>query len=101
MFINLQRTGEEYEYPSGTYRYVIKPFASSFDDSLLLYISVQLLLFFLMFPEDLRLNLVRGLVQTGTPTKDSSQGVTPTKPSYRNTHHSLVSIPFPLMWRFH
>jgi hypothetical protein len=54
-----------------------------------------------MFPEDLRLNLVRGLVQTGTPAKDTSQGVTPTKPSYRNTHHSLVSIPFPLMWRFH
>ncbi len=54
-----------------------------------------------MFPEDLRLNLVRGLVQTGTPAKDTSQGVTATKPSYRNTHHSLVSIPFPLMWRFH
>jgi hypothetical protein len=28
-----------------------------------------------MFPEDLRFNLVRGLVQTGTPTKDTSQGV--------------------------
>jgi hypothetical protein len=36
MFINFQRTGEEYEYPSGTYRYVLTPFASSFDDSLLL-----------------------------------------------------------------
>jgi hypothetical protein len=101
MFIKFQRTSEEYEYPSGTYRYVVvKPLASSFDDNLLL-ISAQLLLYFLTFPEDLRLNLVQGLVQTGTPTKDTSEGVTPTKPSYRTTHHSLVSIPFPLMWRLH
>jgi hypothetical protein len=53
-----------------------------------------------MFPEDLRLNLVRGLVQQELQQKTPVRVLHQQSP-LTGTHHSLVSIPFPLMWRFH
>jgi hypothetical protein len=58
--------------------------------------------------EDVRLENLKAIFVTTAIQRiikivgvSSTKCVCSFKSSYRNTHHSLVSIPFPLMWRFH